>query len=108
MMGIAIPSPFFIERRKAMIISECTSHQRVKTKQQIYRKFIKQGKDEYVVVSGGKYGYGHKVITGHLKEGHPEISEYELAVFLDDGNLFFGGKCVIREDGTFFCKVYTD
>lgn len=59
------------------------------------------------VVENVKSGYAHKMYHGYLKEGCPEITVKELAVYLDGGNLCFGGTGSIS-GSRFEIKVYTD
>lgn len=63
---------------------------------------------DWVVVESVKSGYAHKTYTGYLKEGHPEITLKELLVYLDGGNLCFGGRGSIGENGRFSATVHTD
>ncbi len=63
---------------------------------------------DYVVVERTTPGYAHTTYTGYLKEGHPPITLKELLVFLDGGNLCFGGRGYINSDGKFEAIVHTD
>ncbi len=62
---------------------------------------------DYIVVESEKSGYAHKIIKGYLKEGHPSITVKELAIYLDGGNLCFGGDGIISGN-KFEIKIYTD
>jgi hypothetical protein len=69
--------------------------------------FAMKNKASYVQVESVTHGYAHQIVKGILLPGHPPIGEEELAVFLDEGNLCFGGVCTISGD-KFTCKIYTD
>jgi hypothetical protein len=69
---------------------------------------IEQYKD-FIVVENTNVTYARNSYSGYIKEDCPiKISEKELAIYLDSGNLCFGGVCEIRGDGHFTCRVYTD
>ncbi len=70
--------------------------------------FALDGKNDYVVVESVSTGYAHKTYRGYLKEGHPDITLKELLVWLDGGNLCFGGRGQIYSDGRFEAIVHTD
>lgn len=38
----------------------------------------------------------------------PDMSPKDLAIYLDSGNLCFGGRCSIDSEGKFNCVIYTD
>lgn len=63
---------------------------------------------DWVVVESVKSGYAHKEYRGYLKEGHPEITLKELLIYLDRGNLCFGGRGSIGANGHFSAIVHTD
>ena len=70
--------------------------------------FAVDGKIDWVVVESVKTGYAHKTYCGYLKEGHPSITLKELLIYLDGGNLCFGGRGVIYPNGRFEATVHTD
>lgn len=63
---------------------------------------------DWVEVTSIRPGYAHTEYKGYLKEGHPEITLKELLVYLDGGNLCFGGRGNIGSDGKFTAIVHTD
>ena len=75
--------------------------------QKMYFMFVLFGKHDFVEVTDSKSGYAHTEYKGRLLPGHPDITAMELAVYLDKGNLCFGGISIIQSDN-FTCKVYTD
>lgn len=62
---------------------------------------------DYVVIETVDTRYAKKTYKGYLKPDHPSISETELAIFLDTGNLCFGGASSIS-DNKFIVTIYTD
>lgn len=70
--------------------------------------FALNDKSDYVVVKSKSHGYAHTTYRGYLKEGHPPITLKELLIWLDNGNLCFGGRGSISPGGKFEAVVYTD
>jgi len=78
-----------------------------KNRTEEFNLVVNRSINDYVVVERKKPGYAHITYTGHLKPGHPGFTVRELAVFLDEGNLCFGGRGSIKGDN-FEITVYTD
>ena len=71
-------------------------------------KFSLNNKSSYVIVESVTEGYAHIKYIGHLKNNHPKINLKELLIYLDDGNLCFGGRGYIQANGHFEAIVHTD
>jgi len=53
--------------------------------------------------------YNHGNFCGKLvTDEEKKLSELDLAIIADRGNLCFGGNCTIDSDGTFRGEYYTD
>lgn len=69
--------------------------------------FVLGGKNDWVIVESTSTGYAYKTYRGYLKEGHPKITLKELLIWLDNGNLCFGGRGNIYANGWFEVTIYT-
>ena len=70
--------------------------------------FVLDGKNDFIEVNSVIPGYAHTTYRGVIKSGAPEISLKELLVFLDEGNLCFGGRGEIYSNKRFEVMVHTD
>jgi hypothetical protein len=78
----------------------------MKRNQAIYNDLVDRNIKDNVVVEGTISGYANIKKYGKIKEGF-KISERDLAVYLDGGNLCFGGESTIN--GTSFAvTIFTD
>lgn len=50
---------------------------------------------------------GSNIYDGKVLEGGEFLSELDIALILDKGNLCFGGECA-KYENRFRCTVYTD
>lgn len=75
------------------------------TQNQERYKELKETLPELINVVSSGSGYAQRTFNGTCP---PDLSEKDLAVYLDRGNLCFGGRCSINARGEFICVVYTD
>jgi len=60
--------------------------------------------ESLIQIESVSHGYASTTYRGTCPEG---ITEEDLAIILDRGNLCFGGHCEIR-NGHFVCTIYED
>ena len=60
-----------------------------------------------ILISKKETRYNKVVYSGTYKQVEKEISEEDIALFCDDGNVPFGAQIECK-DGWFTCTIYTD
>lgn len=65
--------------------------------------------ESFLKITSIQHLYTKNSYSGKLLKGHPEVTEEELLVFLDDGPCCpFGGTCSMDDNGNFSAIIYTD
>lgn len=72
----------------------------------MYENLKLRNTQDFIVKESDGVSYAKHTYQGYIKDGF-DITEKELAIYLDDGNLCFGGTSFIS-NGKFKVEVYTD
>lgn len=77
------------------------------TYQKRYKELIDQEMHTKIQIEVLRNGIGSNSYEGRILQGGEELSELDIAIILDRGNLCFGGSCA-KFANNFSCEIYTD
>lgn len=81
------------------------THEKIRERYGEIAHFLKGGHIEYTKTPGYAHGsFQGKVISEDAKQ----LTDMDLLILMDRGNLCFGGYCYLTNEGSFHGKYYTD
>lgn len=72
-----------------------------------YEELIGQGMNKKIKIEVSRNGLGRNSYEGRILEGGESLSELDIALIVDRGNLCFGGSCS-KFANSFSCEILTD
>ncbi len=72
-----------------------------------YEELIEKEMHLKIKIEVSRNGVGRNSYEGRILEGGESLSELDIALILDRGNLCFGGSCT-KLNGYFRCEICTD
>lgn len=75
-----------------------------------YNRYVElKNKGVYLYIESLSTSYGQKTYSGKVIDGLDVIEgSKDIGLIVDKGNLCFGGRGILRENGEFTFTVYTD